>query len=225
MLGKRGPAAGAPRHRLVSLVQPALLVADPEKVPDVLNVGVAHRVVGVVPAHPLAKTERLLRHEGAILVHAGATGPGELIQAELLDVAFAVEAELPLGLYLKPQSLAVEAVLPALVEPAHRLVSLEHVLVGAPPGVVHTHRVVRRDRTVDERPVSPAGIALHQSLEDAPVPPEFEDAVLQLDEVLLGVDRGEHWLHSATPPCLRPALRRDRIRPEPRPSARSWSSD
>ena len=51
---------------------------------------------------------------------------------------------------LNPQPLAVETVLPALVFAQHRLIALVQILVGAPPGVVDAHRVVGRDRAVDE---------------------------------------------------------------------------
>ncbi len=60
VLRERCPAAGAPGHRLVPLVEPAPFVTDLQEVPDVLDVGVGHRVVGVVPAHPLAEADRLL---------------------------------------------------------------------------------------------------------------------------------------------------------------------
>ena len=74
----------------------------------------------------------------------------ELGDAVGLDVALALEAEFLLDFDLDPQALAVEAVLVALVLAEHGVVALEEVLVGAAPGVVNAHRIVGRDRPVDE---------------------------------------------------------------------------
>src|SRR3989304_621598 len=56
-----------------------------------------------------------------------------------------------------PQPLAVEAVLVALPVAEHGVVALEEVLVGAAPGMVHAHRVVGRDRPVEEGPAHRRG--------------------------------------------------------------------
>src|SRR5699024_8639373 len=74
----------------------------------------------------------------------------EAVDPELLDLALVVEPELSLDLDLDPQPLAVEPVLMTLPLPEHRVVALVEVLVRAAPGVVHAHRVVRGDRSVDE---------------------------------------------------------------------------
>ena len=59
----------------------------------------------------------------------------ELGEPVLLDLALRVEPERLLDLDLDPEALAVEAVLVALVEAAHRLVALEDVLQRPAPGV------------------------------------------------------------------------------------------
>ena len=82
----------------------------------------------------------------------------ELGDAVGLDVALALEPEVALDVDLDPQALAVEPVLPALVLAEHRVVALEDVLVGPAPGVVDAHRVVGRDRAVEEAPARPAGV-------------------------------------------------------------------
>ena len=61
---------------------------------------------------------------------------GELGEPELLDLALRVEPELALDADLDPQTLAVEAVLVALVVAAQRLVALEDVLQRPAPGGV-----------------------------------------------------------------------------------------
>ena len=90
---------------------------------------------------------------------------GELRQAVLLDLALRVEAERALHLHLHPQALAVEPVLVALVEAALRLVALEDVLQRPAPGVMNAHRVVRRDRPVDEAEARAAAVLLPEALE------------------------------------------------------------
>src|SRR5205823_3322434 len=60
VLGEGGPAAGTPGHRAMALVEPALLVNELQHGPDVRDVVVAVRVIGVVPIHPLAEPDGLL---------------------------------------------------------------------------------------------------------------------------------------------------------------------
>ncbi len=73
---------------------------------------------------------------------------------EVLDVALALQPEFLLDLHFHPQPLAVEAVLVAEFVAGHGEVAVVHVLVGAAPGVVDAHRVVRGDRAVEEAPAS-----------------------------------------------------------------------
>ncbi len=115
-----------------------------------------------------------------------------LVDAVGLDVALAVEVELALDLDLDPQALAVEAVLPALVEALHRLVSLVEILVGASPRVVDAHRLdVRGDRSVDERIARAPGVLLPQRVEGLLALPQVEHAVLELGQIEARAHRGE----------------------------------
>jgi hypothetical protein len=75
----------------------------------------------------------------------------ELGNAKLLDFSLVLEPEFFLDLDLDPESLAVESVLEALVLAKERVKSLKNVLVGAAPSVVHAHRIIGGDWTVDER--------------------------------------------------------------------------
>src|SRR5574338_478312 len=153
MLRERRAAAPAPGHRARPSVGPAVLVALLEEMPDVLGIGVRHRVIRVVPVHPLPEPGRLAAYLVGELRHALAAGAGEAVQPERLDVALRVELEVLLYLHLDPQPVAVEPVLVALVEALQRLVTLVNVLVGTPPAVMHAHGIVRRDRPIYERPV------------------------------------------------------------------------
>ena len=149
-LGEPGPAARTPGHHVVALVDPAVLVAAFEEQPDGVVVLIGHRVVGVVPVHPVAQADRLLRLHGGVgqdALLAALHEPGDAIR---LDVALVVKAQLLLDLDLDVQALAVEAVLVALLEALHRLEALEDVLIRAAPGMVHAHGVIGRDRPIQE---------------------------------------------------------------------------
>src|SRR5256886_14631932 len=149
VLRERGAAPRAPGHRAVALVEPALLLPQLQHVPDVRDVQIAVRVVGVRPVHPLTHADGPLRDRGRRPIDAGAAGFGEHRDAVGIDVALAVEVQLALDLHLDPEALAIEAVLVALVESLHRLVTLVDILVGTRPGAVHPHALdVRGDRTV-----------------------------------------------------------------------------
>ena len=150
VVGDAGAAPGTPRHDVAALVDVPLLVADLEEVPDGVVVLVRHRVVRVVPVHPVAEPDRLLRLDVGESPHALLAQLDELIDAELLDVGLGGHAEIFFDVDLDPQSLPVEAVLVSLLEALHGLVALEQVLVRPPPGVVNAHGVVCRNRPVHE---------------------------------------------------------------------------
>ena len=237
-LGDAGPAARAPRHRVVALVDPAAPVALGEEAPDQVVVLVAERevaaadvghaeppdehldrvgdravrtldrgdrrrigaeqvaqpaqLVRVVPVHPHPEPDRLLGLARGVGQDALLAQRHELGDAERLDVALGREAEVALDVDLDPQALAVEPVLPALVLAEHGVEALEEVLVGAAPGVVDAHRVVGRDRAVEEAPVRPAGVLGAQPGEGPPLAPGVEDLVLLGDEIGLRADGSEH---------------------------------
>ena len=183
VLGDRCPAARAPRRRTVALVQPAALVDRLQEPPDVLDVRVGERVVVVLPVHPHPEPARLLGDHLAVLRHALLAALGELGEPVLLDLALRVQAEAALDPDLDPEPLAVEAVLVALVEAAQRLVALEDVLQRPAPAVVRAHRVVGRDRPVDEAEALAAAVPLAQLVERPLALPRLEDLELERDVV------------------------------------------
>ena len=196
VLGERGAAARAPRHRAMALVQPAAIVALLEEAPDVADVRVGHREVAAVPVHPLAQPSRLLRLDARVLGHAVAAGAREAVEPVLLDLGLGVEPQRLLDLDLDPQPLAVEAVLVALVAAQHGVVALPDVLQRAAPGVVHAHRVVGRDRAVEERVGGAAAVLVAELLEGALALPAIEGSMLELDVIGLLGD-GREALHPA----------------------------
>ena len=149
------------------------------------QVAQAAQLVRVVPVHPHAQADGLLGLPRGVGQHALLAQADELGDAEGLDVVLAGEAQVALDIDLDPQPLAVEAVLPALVVPEHGVVALIEVLVGPPPGVMDAHRVVGRDRAVQERPGRAARVLCPQASEGAPLAP------LRQDVELLGWEIGQ----------------------------------
>ena len=93
---------------------------------------------------------------------------------------FGLEAKLFLHLDLDPQALAVEAVLVALLIALHGLEALVQVFVGAPPGVMHAHRVVGGDGTIQKRELLIAVvIAMQILLQYALLVPPLLDGLFQ----------------------------------------------
>ena len=83
-------------------VKPAALVARLEEVPDILDVGVAHCVIGVRPVHPLPQADRLFRLSLAESVHPLPASPAELCQPEFLNLTFGVQPQVAFDLDLHP---------------------------------------------------------------------------------------------------------------------------
>ena len=106
----------------------------------------------IVPVHPVAQADGLIGLHRGKFEHAHLAQLDEFGQAKGLNVALALEAQFFFDIHLNPQALAVEAVLPALVVALHRVETLEEVFVRAPPGVVDAHRIVGRNRAIEEAP-------------------------------------------------------------------------
>ena len=161
MLRDRRPAARAPLGRAVALVEIAALVHLAQEPPDVLDVRVREREVVAPPVHPLAEANGSFRERSRGPDDDVAAAARELGQSVLLDLSLRVHPELALDADLDPEPLAVEPVLIPLMEPPHRLVALEDVLEGPPPGRVHTeNHSVRGDGPVDEAEARPRGVLL-----------------------------------------------------------------
>src|SRR5215211_241174 len=187
VLGDARAAARAPRHHVVTLVNPAALVACLQEVPNRVVVLIGHRVVGVVPVHPVTEPNRLFGQalgKAPDSLHASLDELGDPVG---FDVALALETELFLDFDFYPEPLAIEAVLETLLLAEHRLVALEEVLVRAAPAVMYTHRVVGRDRTVQERkPLLGLVVAVQVLLNDPVTLPPVEQHALLGREVDLG---------------------------------------
>ena len=196
VLRQRRAATRTPLRRTVSLVEPSALVDGLQEPPDVFDVRVAEGEIRVVPVHPLAEARRLLGPHARVVRDALFAARRELGDAVLLDVALRAESERLLDLHLNPEPLRVETVLIALVEATERLVALEEVLVGSAPDVVDAHRIVRRDRAVNEAPLRPAAVLRAQPVEDALRLPPLQELALERGMVGLVRERCEHTADS-----------------------------
>ncbi len=198
-------AARAPCHDVVAAVQEPAPLALGQESPDRVVVLVAVRVVAVLPVHPHPEPFALLGDECRESLDALEAQLDEPIDPERLDLALVVEAELLLDLDLDPEPLAVEPVLVALPFSEHRVVALVEVLVRAAPGVVDAHRVVGRDRSVQEAVVA-VGVRVARQVAGHRVAlaPALDDLALQLGHVQLAVDRPEHVVHGSRYEKTRP---------------------
>ena len=150
------------------------------------------QLVGVVPVHPHPEPDGLLGLAGGVGQDALLAQRHETGDPERLDVALRGEPELALDVDLDPQPLAIEPVLVALLLAQHGVVPLVQVLVGAAPGVMDAHRVVRGDRPVEEAPARSAAVLGAQPRERPTLTPQIQDLVLLGDKVGLRVDGSEH---------------------------------
>jgi len=66
-------------------------------------------------------------------------------------IALVFQAEFFFDFHFDPQTLAVKAVLVALLVALHGFVALVKIFVGAPPGVMDSHRVIGRDGAIQKR--------------------------------------------------------------------------
>src|SRR5207237_8604066 len=141
------------------------------------------------PGRPVTQAPGPLRLRPGVMQYAGLSPLDELGDAVALDVPLALEAELFLHLDLDPQALAVKPVLVPLPVAEHGVVPAEEVLVGAPPGVVHAHRVVGGDRPVEEGPAGGRGrVTGEVAGEDPATLPPVEQRTLMSGEHNAGVN-------------------------------------
>ena len=192
-VGEPGAAARAPGHHVVALVDEPPLVALLQEGPDRVVVLVAVGEVAVLPVHPHAEPLALLGLKRGEGVNPRLAQLHEAIDPERLDLAFVVEAELLLDLDLDPQPLAVESVLVALPLAEHGVVALVEILVGATPRVVHAHRVIGRDRAVEEAPAPLGrGVARQVALHRPAFAPDRDLLPLDGGDIQLARHRLEH---------------------------------
>ena len=200
VLREAGAAADAPRHRAPALVKPALLVTPLQEVPNMLDIGIVHGVVRVVPVHPLAEPDGLLRLHAGEMLDALAALAGEVIEAEFFDFMLRIETEVAFDLHFQPKSLAIETVLVALHVTLHGFKALVDIFVGASPRVVNAHGIIGGNGAVNERPARIAAVLRDKLLEGIGILPELQDPMLHTGKVEVSIDFLKPG-HLAPPRC------------------------
>ncbi len=195
---QRRAAAWAVGDHLVALVEEILLPELFQDPPEGLNVLVLHGHVGVLQVHPEGHAlgqgfplvqvlpDRLLAH----LVEAS--------HAVLLDLGLAGEPQALLHLQLHGQAVGVPAPFAQDVVALHGLVAGEHVLEGPGQHMVDAGAAVGCGRPLEEDVLRPPFPLLHAALKDVLLPPQLQDALLQVRVA----DRGLH-LTEGGPGCRR----------------------
>src|SRR5262245_40471407 len=102
-----------------------------------------------VPIHPVAKADGLLGLNPGELIHAGfalfyklVNAPKAVAGDEVFDVALRLQLQFFFNFDLDPESLAIEAVLKALIVAGHGEVALVGVLISSTPRVMDAHRII-----------------------------------------------------------------------------------
>ncbi len=118
--------------------------------PDGIVIFVGEGIVVITPIHPVTKADRLFRLSFRERKDPFFTLFNERGDAICFDIALVLHAKIFFDLDLNPESLAIEAILIALLVALHGLKALIQIFIGSSPRVVNTHRVVRGDRTIQE---------------------------------------------------------------------------
>src|ERR1041384_96874 len=113
-----------------------------DECPDGVVVLIRHGEVGIVPVHPVAKSNGLLRLKSSELKDTLFALFHERPDAVAFNVALGFEAKLLFDLDLDPEALAIEAILITQFVPGHRVIALKDVFISATPGVMHAHGIV-----------------------------------------------------------------------------------
>ena len=181
--GQRRAAARAVGHDLVALVEQALVRDGLQRPPDGLDVVVVVGDVGMLHVRPVADAVAHLLPLGLVLPDGFLALLDEGLDAVLLDLGLAVDAQGLFDLQLHGQAVGVPAGLAEDLVALHGLVARDQVLDGARLHVADVGPAVGRGRAVEEREDRRA-LALGERLfHDAVRAPELQDLLLALDEV------------------------------------------
>ena len=187
MRGERRAAARAVRDDLVPLIEqplfPDLLQCPPlglDKVVLVRDVGVFHirpepDDIGELLPHRLIRPDRFT----ALL--------DERLDAVVLDLLLAIDADCLLDLKLDGQTVRVPPRLAKHLAPLHRLVARQHILDDARQNVSDVRAAVRRRRTVVERERLAALTLIHRLLCNMILAPKIRNGFLARGKIQIGI--------------------------------------
>ena len=173
---------------LVAFVDEALVPEPLEHPPRRLDVGVVVGDVGVLHVQPDAGAVGHGLPLADVAEDALAAAAVELLDAELLDLLLAGDAELLLDLQLDGQTVGIPSAAAQGPEPAHRLVAEDDVLERAGEHMVDARAAVRRRRPLVEDEQGGIRADAVDPVRQVGLSPRFEDRGLQLWEVHLAGD-------------------------------------
>ncbi|GBD35893.1 hypothetical protein HRbin36_01008 [bacterium HR36] len=139
-----------------------------------------------IPVHPIAQPYALLRlNTGKAIdpllaqLHETVNAGEAIPRHEVLNILLRSQTQFFFHFHFDPQSLAIETVLVAEFVAGHGHETLEQIFIGASPGMVHAHRVVGSNGTIQERPFRLPAILFPQFLESLRFCPEAQNLPFQ----------------------------------------------
>ena len=157
-----------------------------------LDIGIVVGVIRPFPIHPQTQTLRLFGDDCGVFIDARAAFAGKIFHTKRQNIGFAPEAQRFLDFDFDPQTLAIEAVLPAQLATVHRVETLKNVFVSAAPGVMNAHRIVGGNWAVLEKPRLAIGGLRAQLVECALLFPQFENRTFEFGIVWCAFKRLKH---------------------------------
>ena len=188
---ERGPAARAVRGDLVGFHQQPALMELFERPPHGLDVLGVHGPVRIGHVDPEADPGRQSFELPDVSAHRFATQLVEPLDPERLDIALAGRADGLLDLQLHREAVTVPAAFARHEVPRHRLETRVDVLEHPSLDVMDARVAVRGRGSLVEDPEGTVLPQLDAAGEHVGVPPELEDAPLELREADLRVHRFE----------------------------------
>ena len=173
--GESGPATGTVGENLVPLVQEPVVVHLRKLPPHALDVLIGVGYVGVLQIDPEAHPVDHPLPLALVLPDRLLAALHELLHAVRLDLRLAVDTDLLLHLQLDGKTVRVPAALTRDVEPLHRLVAGEEVLVDARHQVTEVRLTVRRRRSLEEDVTRTALRRLQRLLKRPSLLPKSQD--------------------------------------------------
>lgn len=147
----------------------------------------------VIPVHPVTKTLRLFRLASRKPEDSAFAFVDEVINPVLMDGRLRSQAQLLFDFDLDPQTLAIEAILVALVMPGHCEEALVRILIRAAPCMMNAHWVIRRDGSIEEAPSLAPGVLLPQLAEDLSDFPELQNGMLTGNKIAVSNGLKHDW--------------------------------
>ena len=149
--GKRGAAAGAVGHDFMALVDQTLVRDGFQAPPFAFDIIVVVGHIGVFHVHPVADPVAHFLPFVQVLPHAFLALLDEGLDAVLLDLGLAVQAQLLFHFQLYRQAVGIPARFAQHVLPLHGVIPGDQILDGAGLHVADVGLAVGRGRAVEER--------------------------------------------------------------------------